>query len=191
MVAQGQALQATSRRRLEPMAAILPLLAGVLTATACADRSYAPATTSDLDSWKTWLAIASGVAAVAWVMIAVMALPKKPADGSQEQSVASGMLGDAFRVVAGSILALTVAGQFGDWLVRAVHEWGTVGDGLLVVTAAVSGLGGLGGIPVPALVLFGFVYPRPELLLLVTLPALAAQAVVYVVLLRAVVANRP
>lgn len=154
---------------------LLPAVA--VLAAGCADRSYAAP--PDVDAWTVRLLVASAVAVVAWWVLGIATVLRQ-GDKTGDGAAVIDLLSQTFQLVIGSALMFTVVGQLADWSVRAVHQWGTVGDGLLVLSAAVTGLGGLRGVPVLVIVLFAFVYPRPEVLLLLALSAFAGQSIGFV-----------
>jgi hypothetical protein len=73
------------------------------------------------------------------------------------------------------LMPFTFAGQFADWPATSIYGWGTIGVVALFLLSALGGTQGMKGVPLAWVTMYGFVYPREELLTLLAVPALIVQ----------------
>ena len=78
-------------------------------------------------------------------------------------------------LVLGIFLPFTINGQLIDWIGTNLVGWGVVGMVVFGLSTAAYGMNGGAGSPLPLLIVFGYLYPRPELLPLAIVPALLTQ----------------
>lgn len=162
---------------------LLPfILAGALSMSACADTTYAPQATPDVLDLRTKLLVTCLIVFLGWTGVFLLTLRQW---GERKAEFVAALLAGGMRgsrigealvvVLLSSVLMFTPVGQFADWLLVNIYGWGSIGTIILVLASATAGFSGVRGIPAPGITLFGFVYPRLDLLVTLTLPALIAQ----------------
>jgi hypothetical protein len=159
----------------------LLLAVAAVACPACADRSYAPAATPRVDELRLWLGIPTVILLVIWLAVLVWAVMVS----FRERGPWIGQLVQAgLGLVLGIVLPFTISGQLIDWIGTNLVGWGVVGMVVFGLSSAAYGLNGGAGSPLPLLIVFGYLYPRPEVLPLAIVPALLTQTGMLVYTLR-------
>jgi hypothetical protein len=144
----------------------------MLLVSACADRSHAPPVTSEIETWRLWLGIACALLVVVWVaLLGLIGVGLGPTSTDALGNLVTGVV----FVCISCLMPFTFAGQFADWLTTSIYGWGTIGVVALFLLSALGGTQGMKGVPVAWVTMYGFVYPREELLTLLAVPALVVQ----------------